>query len=1087
MRAVELPPQADRIEIDRMDAFYERLIVRAATIDELLSDDFEPLPGQKSDTELTAARLAAWCRSCASGDWSLFSRRLARDGLAFGEILTRFATVRRKVSASPPAWFMDAIWIMAALQSPEPLAPTVKIEPCAFEHLFTPLVKQASEILWSDLGAQALDNLSETARGCLSHSLLKELSDFSAPAIYERFAAARKNRECARDSTKPAQGASTLHYDQFVTEMRTTGFRRLFEDKPVFLRLLAVIVRQWIETSHKFIMSLDADLPTIRRNILSSSVKNQVAKIEGGLSDPHNGGYSVQIVTFMDGLRVVYKPKDLRVELAWHRLVERLNRAGAPIELKTARVLAHDGYGWAEFINHSGCADLEGCKRYFRRAGAWLALFHCFAANDMHQENIIAAGDHPVPIDLETILQTPAGKDTPTEPEAEAFDTATEKLANSIMMVGLLPVYGRSPENKVFAMGGLMANWNSKIKIKWDNINTDEMRPTRLKEASNANSNLPYVNGRYATLGDHIDDFVSGFEDYARFLLRHNTDTMHEGMYDGFGGVVVRKIIRATRFYSMLIQRLKDFRTMDDGVLWSAQADFIARLAEWDKDTDSFWPLLRIERSDLLTLNVPHFVSPTDRNEIRAATGFMIRSEAGSGLDHARARFQSFGEDEINWQTEVIRENTRALTSSGGKPVADQVPKPALHSDAAMAPAQATFIREADKIAEVLSARAIRRGPGAAWIGLDWLGDAEVFQLACLGPDLYNGASGIAVFLAAHAAVTGHQPSGELALAGVSYLRKNLRSRSAARMARSLGVGGASGLGSIVYALTVMANSLRDDSLLADAHVAAELFTDDLIAADRQLDIIGGSAGAILCLLRLYRDGESDEVLRCATRCGEHLLAQSRLGPAGRRSWVGQGSGQRALNGMSHGAAGFAYALASLSAVTGREEFAQAATECIEFENSTYNVERGNWPDLRGEEPSWPCQWCHGATGIGLARIATARQSGMKTPGIVRDIQFAVEGARSARPAAVDTLCCGTLGSIEFFCEAGRILGRSDLHELALRRLTDVLTAAASSGDYRWNSGAGQFNLGLFRGRSGVGYTALRRVDDSLANVLVWE
>jgi len=111
----------------------------------------------------------------------------------------------------------------------------------------------------------------------------------------------------------------------------------------------------------------------------------------------------------------------------------------------------------------------------------------------------------------------------------------------------------------------------------------------------------------------------------------------------------------------------------------------------------------------------------------------------------------------------------------------------------------------------------------------------------------------------------------------------------------------------------------------------------------------------------------------------------------------------------------------------------------------------------------------------------------MKTPGIIRDVQFAVEGARSAWPAAVDTLCCGTLGSIEFFCEAASILGRSDLRELALQRLTDVLATAASSGDYRWNSGNGQFNLGLFRGRSGVGYTALRRVDNSLANVLIWE
>ena len=290
-----------------------------------------------------------------------------------------------------------------------------------------------------------------------------------------------------------------------------------------------------------------------------------------------------------------------------------------------------------------------------------------------------------------------------------------------------------------------------------------------------------------------------------------------------------------------------------------------------------------------------------------------------------------------------------------------------MRSDAAFAKTQAIFIREADKIVEELANRAIRRGPGAAWIGLDWLGDADVFQLVCLGPDLYNGTSGIGVFLSAHAAVTSHPTSGELARASVSYLRKNLKSRDAARMARSIGVGGATGLGSIVYALTLMASYLRDDSLLADAHVAAELFTDDLIAADKQLDIIGGSAGAVLCLLRLYRDAKSDAVLHYALRCGEHLMAQSRLGQTGRRSWVGQGSGQRALNGMSHGAAGFAYALASLSVATGREDFAQAASECMEFENSSYDAERGNWPDFRGDEPSWPCQWCHGATGIGLA------------------------------------------------------------------------------------------------------------------------
>src|SRR5664279_2229299 len=163
-----------------MDAFYERLIDRAATIDELLSDDFEPLPGQKGDTDLAARRLAAWCRSCASGDWSLFGRRLDRDGWTIGKTLSRFATVRRKVSASTPAWIADAIWIDAALQNPtenaKPIAALDKFEPCAFEHLFAPVVEKAEALLWLGIDARMFDNLNESARSCVRLSLLKDLS-----------------------------------------------------------------------------------------------------------------------------------------------------------------------------------------------------------------------------------------------------------------------------------------------------------------------------------------------------------------------------------------------------------------------------------------------------------------------------------------------------------------------------------------------------------------------------------------------------------------------------------------------------------------------------------------------------------------------------------------------------------------------------------------------------------------------------------------------------------------------------------------------------------------------------------------------
>lgn len=1069
-----------------MDAFYEplqdRLIFRAATIDELLSDAFEPSSeaglgasrSQAADAALTERRLAAWCRASAAGDRSLFERRLQRDDWPLAFARQRLGAVRRPPGAPIPDWVDDALWIETALQDPaataEVAAGADPAAPLPFESLFIPLVAQAERRVWSGLEAVAA-NLTASGRAALCRLLLIKLSDLAVAAVYERFAKARQDT-----------GAT---YRQFIAEMKAGGFRRLFEDKPVLLRLLAISTRQWLEVSREFVRRLAADLPSLSAILPPAAGAYRVAGIEGNLSDPHNGGRSVLILNFESGGRLVYKPKDLRLDAAWYDLVARLNYATPPVTLKAVRTITRDGYGWTEFIDHAGCADPAGCERYFRRAGAWLALLHCFVATDMHQENLIAAGDEPVPIDLETVLQPSADEHKALDREGQAFDAALDIVGNSVMTVGLLPAYGRSIDNHVFAMGGLTGDWNRRTVVKWNDINSNGMRPVKAKEHSTVTPNLPYVDGRYAKFGEHVESFVGGFGDYARFLSRLAGTTDPSDLLASFAGLTVRKVIRPTRFYYMLLQRLKDHRTMDDGAAWSAQADFVTRLSEWDKDQDRLWPLYRAERAALLSLNVPHFVTPSDGDEVGDTAGNAVRTLATPGFERAVARLRNLDEREIGWQIEVIRENSNAGSPGSGATRAVAPSSP--FADNGTAPASGFFIAEANRIAGELSQFAIRRGPAAAWIGLDWLGDAEVFQLVCLGPDLYNGAAGIALFLAAHAQVAGHQPSGELALAALSHIRKNLRDAHAARVARALGLGAATGLGSVVYGFAVAAKCLADDDLFADALAAARLFTDDLIAADKRLDVMGGSAGAILALLRLYRDSGSDEVLARAVKCGEHLLGQKRIEADGRHSWIGEGFGSRPLNGMSHGAAGFAYALASLAAATERDDFADAAAECVAFEDASYDPTRRNWPDLRGGEPHWPCQWCHGATGIGLARLATAKRTPAADQALMADLRAAIGGVESGTGLPVDTLCCGTLGNIEFFCEAGSALDRDDLGKLAARRLKAIVERAAAAGDYRWNSGKARFNLGLFRGLSGVGYTLLRRADAALPNVLVWE
>ena len=110
-----------------------------------------------------------------------------------------------------------------------------------------------------------------------------------------------------------------------------------------------------------------------------------------------------------------------------------------------------------------------------------------------------------------------------------------------------------------------------------------------------------------------------------------------------------------------------------------------------------------------------------------------------------------------------------------------------------------------------------------------------------------------------------------------------------------------------------------------------------------------------------------------------------------------------------------------------------------QFERCHYDAERADWHDLRAAEPHWRSQWCHGAVGIGLARLGMTKRGAARPDAVAADIDNALAGATRVWPAHVDTLCCGALGSVELFREAGTVLNRSELAELASRRLLAIL------------------------------------------------
>lgn len=355
---------------------------------------------------------------------------------------------------------------------------------------------------------------------------------------------------------------------------------------------------------------------------------------------------------------------------------------------------------------------------------------------------------------------------------------------------------------------------------------------------------------------------------------------------------------------------------------------------------------------------------------------------------------------------------------------------------------------------------------------------------------VYDGAAGIALFLGACHSLSGEARWREVCLDTLAPLRRKLtglaaQPEEAARL--RLPLGGLVGIGGFLYAFTLLSRWLDDPGLLREARAAATLLTRERIAGDDRLDVMSGSAGAILALLVLDRElgdrggdgAEQATPLELAVACGEHLLA-ARISHAGLPpAWPGPG-GRPPLTGFSHGAAGISYALLRLFERTGRDQLRAAALAGVEFERRLYDAGAGTWLDPRSGRALEQSAWCHGAPGVALGRIgglAVADDDAIRS-----EIDLALEITLAQPFSSRDHLCCGNLGRADVLLQAAEVLDRpapsyrTEAGALAQRVVERAEEVGGFALDRVQLAGApvSIVDPTLFRGLAGVGYGLLR-------------
>ncbi|MEK3790156.1 type 2 lanthipeptide synthetase LanM family protein [Paenibacillus sp. FSL R7-0204] len=830
-------------------------------------------------------------------------------------------------------------------------------------------------------------------------------------------------------------------------------YAEIFEIYPVLGRIICERLLQLIEIHKTLASRYLQDYVSIKAEF--GMHHPRLLSLQGDLGDSHKKGHSVEIVETSAG-KLVYKPRSLAVDVHFAEVVAWLNDNGVKYPLRTAKVLDREHYGWQEFIPYSDCTEEEQIKRFFYRQGINVALLYAFRSVDFHNENLIASGEYPVLIDLETLFDNTIDL---YQDHKELHVTALE-LKNSVLSSMMLPVKFKHDQvldydlSGIAGKGGQLSKRNKGYSI--DNFGTDVMLFAEAEILTQSKLNVPGINGQEIEIFNYKEDLLEGFRETYGLIATHKKE--FESLLDLFENDEVRHVFRPTHVYGKFLESSIHPKYLQRGIDRESLFDYMWSITEWSDRAHIF---VRSEIDDLINHDVPYFTFRVGSKHLYNGAGEAFDDfYKETSLSLTKDRIRSFSQADRLKQERYISLSIATLIDNVWKG------KPDLSTQS---PSSVSVREEVVAIADRILSTALydTKGRGPFWISTS-VGDEDDIYLSPLPPGVYDGLGGLAI---CYAQLGSTLKSEKYEEAGRSILNEIINEEKF-WMANMDSTSAFFGIGAFIYVYSYL-GCLWDDTTLFKRAVDLLPYIEKLLPSEKDIDIIRGHAGLLKVLTNLYRVYPSEKVRLALQSLTDQFLVEL-------DNSVLQDSCLRSA-GFAHGLSGLAFSLAHVQSVLPIPEIERVIIELLRIENQFYVEDSRKWLDLRHSKHELSSDyWCHGSYGILLARAHIGALLPNVPPEVLMIERLLKDLSEEKEEAIGHSMCHGDLGNrnvmMDVHCLVPGLQPFNRVEQIRVNRIPEQHWMTGMHPDIE--------SLGLFTGLSGIALGLLRFIDPVIPSIL---